>query len=124
MLFAQPRKFNRTVTRVLTILVLALASVLVFASAPGSVAANSGRRVGHAERSNHRIRVSPVAAAANAVQPMNFPLPFAPIDVDRTDDTAAASACTAAANDLILATVLRISAAISGVGARSGARSQ
>jgi len=33
---------------------------------------------------------------------MSFPLPFAPIDVDRTDDTAAASACTALPNDCSL----------------------
>ncbi|HEX7332293.1 MAG TPA: immunoglobulin domain-containing protein [Pyrinomonadaceae bacterium] len=101
MLFA-PRKFNRTVTRILTVFSLAVASVLVFAAAPGSVTANSNRRVSRAERSNHRIRVPSAAAAANAVQPMNFPLPFAPIDVDRTDDTAAASACTAAPNDCSL----------------------
>ena len=96
MLFAQPRKFNRTVT---TILVLAIVSVLVFTVAPGSVAANSGRRVGRAEKSNHRIRVPSAAAAA---QPMNLPLFFASISVDRTDDTAAASACTAAPNDCSL----------------------
>lgn len=101
MLFA-PRKFKRTVTRVLTVCSLAVASAMVFAAAPGSVAANSNRRVGHAERSNHRIRVPSAAAAANAAQPMNFPVPFAPVDVDRTDDTAAASACTAAPNDCSL----------------------
>jgi hypothetical protein len=55
--------------------------------------------MGRAERSNHRIRVPSVA---NAVQPMNFPLLFASIDVDRTDDAAAASACTAAPNDCSL----------------------
>jgi hypothetical protein len=58
--------------------------------------------VGRAERTNHRIRVPSAAAAANAAQPVNFPLPFVAIDVDRTDDTAAASACTAAANDCSL----------------------
>jgi len=96
MLFAQPRKFNRTFT---TIFVLAIVSVLVFTAAPGSVVANSSRRVGRAEKSNHRIRVPSAAAAA---QPMNLPLFFASINVDRTDDTAAASACTAALNDCSL----------------------
>ena len=38
----------------------------------------------------------------NSRQPTSFPLPFAPIDVDRTDDAAAASACTAAPNDCSL----------------------
>src|SRR5215216_3744199 len=99
MFFVQPRKFNRTVTRVLAVFSLAVASVLVFALAPGSVAANSNRRVGRAEQSNHRIRVP--SAAANAAM-ASFPLPFAPIDVDRTDDTAAASACTALPNDCSL----------------------
>jgi hypothetical protein len=102
MLFAQPRKFNRTVFRVLAVFSLAVLSALVFAATTGSVAANSNRRVGRAERTNHRIRVPSAAAAANAAQPVNFPLPFAAIDVDRTDDTAAASACTAAANDCSL----------------------
>jgi hypothetical protein len=109
MLHAQHRKFksefeHRTITRVLVIFSLIAASVLVFAAAPGSVAANSSRRagVGRAERTNHRIRVPSAVAAVNAVKSMNVPLPFAPIDVDRTDDTAAASACTAAANDCSL----------------------
>lgn len=102
MLFAQPRNFNRTVIRVLAVFSLAVLSVLVFAATPGSVAANSNRRVGRAERTNHRIRVPSAAAVASAVQPVNFPLPFAAIDVDRTDDAAAASACTAAVNDCSL----------------------
>src|SRR5688500_19984121 len=95
MLHAQHRKFNSefeclTVTRILAIFSLVAASVLVFAMAPGSVAANSSRRAGvdRAERSNHRIRVPSAAAAADAVQPINFPLPFAPIAVDRTADDA------------------------------------
>jgi hypothetical protein len=100
MFHAQNRKFKRefeyrTVARVLAIFSLVAASVLVFAIAPGSASAGASR----AERRNHRIRVP---AAANAVKPMNFPLPFAAIDVDRTDDAAAASACTAAANDCSL----------------------
>ncbi|HEU4506676.1 MAG TPA: immunoglobulin domain-containing protein [Pyrinomonadaceae bacterium] len=104
MLFAQNRQFNGTVTRLWAVFALTVASGLVFAAAPGSVAANSGRRAGagRAERSNHRMRVPSAAAMANAVKPMSFPLLFAPIDVDRTDDTAAASACTAAPNDCSL----------------------
>ena len=48
MLHAQDRKFNseferRTVTRILAIFSLVAASVLAFAIAPGSVAANSSR---------------------------------------------------------------------------------
>ncbi|HEX5602029.1 MAG TPA: immunoglobulin domain-containing protein [Pyrinomonadaceae bacterium] len=77
---------------------LVAASVLVFAIAPGSASAGANR----AERRNHRIRVPAATAAANAAT-VNFPLPFAAIDVDRTDDAAAgASACTAAANDCSL----------------------
>jgi hypothetical protein len=75
---------------------LVAASVLVFAITPGSAAAGVSR----AERRNHRTRLS--AAAANTATTANFPLPFAAIDVDRTDDTAAASACTAAPNDCSL----------------------
>lgn len=109
MLHAQNRKFkrefeHRTVTRILAICSLVAASVLISSAVPGSIAATSSRRAaaGRVERSNHRIRVPSAMAAANAVKPMNFPLPFAPIDVDRTDDTAAASACTAAPNDCSL----------------------
>ena len=102
MLHAQNREFNSefgrgTTTAVAAIFSLVAASVLAFVIAPASVFATS-----RAERSNHRIRVPSAAAAANAVKPMSFPLPFAPIDVDRTDDTAAASACTAAPNDCSL----------------------
>jgi len=90
------REFNRQmVTGILANLSLAVASVLVFAIAADSVSANARR----AERSNHRIRVP---SAASAVKPMNFPLPFAAITVDRTDDAAGASACTAAVNDCSL----------------------
>lgn len=102
MFFVQPRKFNRAITRILAVFSLAVAGVMVFAAAPGSVTANSSRRVGRDERSSHRIRVPSAAAVASAAQPVSFPLPFAPIDVDRTDDTAAASACTALPNDCSL----------------------
>ena len=100
MLHAQDRKFkrefeHRTVTRFLAILSLVAVSVLAFAIAPGSAAADVRR----AERRNHRLRVP---AAASAVRPVMFPLLFAAIDVDRTDDTAAASACTVAPNDCSL----------------------
>lgn len=97
MLHAQDRKFNRTVTRFVAIASLVATSVLVFAIAPGSAFAGANR----AEKRNHRIRVPAATAAANTAT-VNFPLPFAAIDVDRTDDTAAASACTAAPNDCSL----------------------
>jgi len=72
------------------------ASVLAFVIAPASVFATS-----RAERSNHRIRMLSAAAAKSAVR-MSFPLPFVSITVDRTDDDAGASACTAVANDCSL----------------------
>ena len=97
MFHAQNRKLKRTVTRFVAIASLIAASVLVFAIAPGSASAGANR----AERRNHRIRVPSATAAANAAT-VNFPLPFAAIDVDRTDDAGAASACTAAANDCSL----------------------
>jgi len=97
MFHAQNRKFKRTVTRIPAIASLVAASVLVFAIAPGSASAGANR----AERRNHRIRVPAATVAANAAT-VSFPLPFAAIDVDRTDDAAAASACTAAANDCSL----------------------
>jgi hypothetical protein len=57
---------------------------------------------GQAERRNHRISVRPDMAAAQPTV-RNLALPFfASITVDRTDDAAAASACTAAANDCSL----------------------
>ncbi|MEN3325256.1 MAG: hypothetical protein V7638_63 [Acidobacteriota bacterium] len=90
------KDFRRTLTGILAIFSLVAASVLVFAIAPGAVFA-----VGRAERSNHRINV-PSAAAAKSAATAAFPLPFAPIDVDRIDDAAAASACTAAPNDCSL----------------------
>jgi predicted outer membrane repeat protein len=101
MFHAQDRKYklkveHRTVTRIFASFFLVAASVLVFAITPGSAVAGVSR----AERRNHRIRLS--AAAANAATTANFPLPFAAIDVDRTDDAAAASACTAAVNDCSL----------------------
>jgi hypothetical protein len=109
MLHAQNRKFNieferRTVTKVLGVFSLAAASVLAFAIASRSVTADSSisRGVRRAERSNHRISLGGAAPAAARPVVSTFPLPFASITVDRTDDAAVASACTAAANDCSL----------------------
>ena len=102
MLHAQHWKFKRnfrhqTITGILAI--FSLLAILVFAIAPGSVSADAGR----AERRNHRMRVPASAVAAHAAAaPAHFALPFAAIDVDRTDDTVSASACTAAPNDCSL----------------------
>ena len=90
------KDFRRTVTGILAIFSLVAVSVLAFAIAP-----TAGLAVGVGERSNHRLSV-PSAAAAKSAATAAFPLPFAPIDVDRTDDAAAASACTAAPNDCSL----------------------
>lgn len=102
MLHAQNRKFKRefghgATIRIAAIVSLIAASILVFAVAPGS--ASGG---GRAERRNHRVRVPSAAAAANTVAMAAFPLPFAAIDVDRTDDTIVASVCSAAPNDCSL----------------------
>lgn len=101
------RKFNRrTVTGILATLSLAVASVLAFSIAPRSVVADSSNSPGvgasRAERRNHRLSVRPeVAAAKPALRNLALPF-FASISVDRTDDVAAASACTAVANDCSL----------------------
>ena len=100
---APDKKFNsrferRTITGVLAIFTLVVAGLIVFATAPGSVVADSSHSSRRAvtERTNPRISMHREAAAA-------LPAPFfAAITVDRTDDTAAASACTAAANDCSL----------------------
>lgn len=107
MLFAQPRKLNRTVTRFATVCALAVAGVLSFAAVPGSVLAGSGHArnvsTGRAERRNHRISVRPDVALAKRTLTTNMAVPFfATIDVDRTDDAAGASACTVVANDCSL----------------------
>jgi hypothetical protein len=74
--------------------------------APASVVARSSRLLstgdGRAERRNHRISVRPEFAAARPAARILPLLFFATITVDRTDDTAAASACTAAVNDCSL----------------------
>src|SRR5678816_4325453 len=111
MVYAQHRKFNcqlnpRTVTKIATTLSLVVASVLTLSIAPASVVARSSRLLstgdGRAERRNHRISVRPEFAAARPAARILPLLFFATINVDRTDDTAAASACTAAANDCSL----------------------
>lgn len=95
------KSFNqrRSVFSPLALVVLLAVGGLMFAMLPRSVAAGS-RHVNRGERINNRIRVPSAAAAANKL--ITLPLLFAPIDVDRTDDTAAASACTAAPNDCSL----------------------
>lgn len=112
MVYAQRWKFNRklnrrTVTGIVATFSLAVAGVLAFSITPRSVGADSSpapsAAVYRAERGNHRISVRPEVAAAKPVATGNLALPFfASITVDRTDDTAAASACTAAANDCSL----------------------
>lgn len=103
MLHAQNRKFKResghlVTFRITAIVSLIAVSILVFAVAPGSASAGGSR----AERRNHRIRIPSTAAAANLAAKATFPLPFAAIDVDRTDDTVVASVCSAAPNDCSL----------------------
>jgi len=51
---------------------------------------------------NYRLRERAPAAASNRVNAGTVVPMFASITVDRTDDTAAASACTAAVNDCSL----------------------
>lgn len=101
------REFNRrTVTGILATFSLAVASVLAFSIAPRSVVADSSHSpsagASLAERRNARISVRPeLAVAKPAVRNLALPF-FASITVDRTDDAASASACTAAASDCSL----------------------
>jgi hypothetical protein len=106
MRLADDKKFKseferRTFFRLVAVFALAVASVLAFVTAPGSVVADASHTLsvgaGRAERSNHRISMRPEMTAAALPAPF-----FASINVDRTDDVAAASACTAAANDCSL----------------------
>jgi len=84
-----------------------VALALAFVSAPSRASGRAGKvsytpGAGAAERVNRRLK-SPVAHAVAASPSFNSGLmPMAAITVDRTDDTAAASACTAAANDCSL----------------------
>jgi hypothetical protein len=63
----------------------------------------------HPEKKNLRVRASAAGGQSAERQgqyassaTMMSPIPFAPIDVDRTDDVAAAAACTVAPNDCSL----------------------
>src|SRR5687768_17528637 len=110
MLHAQFRKYisrfeRRTFTRFLAVVALAIAGVL--ALAPGSTLARSSHSrsmgAGRGERSNSRISVRPQTAPARRTLTTNLAVPFfASIGVDRTDDDAGASACTATLNDCSL----------------------
>ena len=103
MVHAQKKSTNGITRRTITVFCLVVISVLIFATAPRLVVVNaklSPTVVGaRSERNNPRISMRSAAAAVmtNPVSPF-----FATITVDRTDDVAAASACTAAANDCSL----------------------
>ena len=92
---------RRSVIRLFAVFALIAVGGLTFAMLPRSVAASSSRRASRAEKINHRI-VPPGPRAASAPVSTFIPPFFATITVDRTDDTVAASACTAAANDCSL----------------------
>ena len=91
---------RRSIIRLWGVFALLVAGVCAFAIASRSVDAGSSHssKLGRAERTNHRISMHPELAGQPA---LTAPF-FATITVDRTDDTAAASACTAAANDCSL----------------------
>lgn len=95
-----PTKSRRqTIVGILALVVFTAVAVVTSAIiSPSSMASKSEVR---GERLNHRVRVSGGAPRAN-VGTTALPLPFVAISVDRTDDTAAASACTAAPNDCSL----------------------
>ena len=92
---------RRTFTRILVVVTLSVVSVVVFAAASRGVVVDAKLsptvRKSAPERRNTRISLRPEATAV----PVNAPM-FAVITVDRTDDTAAAAACTGAANDCSL----------------------
>ena len=92
---------RRTSTRIFAVVTFSVISVLAFALASQSVVVDAKFSPtvlrAASERRNPRISVRPAATAATVHAPM-----FATITVDRTDDTAAAAACTAAANDCSL----------------------
>jgi len=100
MLYAHQKAANKSThhSAIAVLIMFALVGVAVVTSAtmsPPSVAAKSDVR---AERTNHRIRVHSDAERGA----MGSPVFFVSITVDRTDDVAAASACTAAPNDCSL----------------------
>ncbi|MCU1265469.1 MAG: C-terminal target protein [Acidobacteria bacterium] len=97
--FATPTFIRALFTlAILSIGVVAIASLSVRSWA--SIERTSGKSA--SQRINHRI--SPGAAGVSAANVMvpRAPAPFAAITVDRTDDAAAASACTAAPTDCSL----------------------
>lgn len=106
MVHAHDKKLNnenarRTSTRILWVATFSVLSVLAFAAASRSSVVDAKLTPtvlsASSERRNPRISVRPAATAAPVSAPM-----FVTVTVDRTDDTAAASACTAAANDCSL----------------------
>jgi hypothetical protein len=86
--------------------VLGLLAVGIMALATGShrsAAADSSRSKVLAERSKHRISLRGLESAPkSALTSTRLLAPLVTIDVDRTDDDAGATACTAAANDCSL----------------------
>ena len=104
MVHAQDKKSTNGITRrTVTVFFLLVASVLVFATAPRLVVVNAKLSptvvAARSERTNPRISMHSAAAAVTTNPAAPF---FATVTVDRTDDVAAASACTAAANDCSL----------------------
>jgi immunoglobulin I-set domain protein len=103
MIRSQYRKLNsqrRSRAGLLFAIALLALGALTFATMPGSAVAGSSSSPA-AERINNRISMrGPTAAKASAAA-TNLVL-FASITVDRTDDAAAQSACTAAPNDCSL----------------------
>lgn len=92
---------RRAFTRILVVVTLSLVSVLAFAAASRLIVVDAKLspvvRNAAFERRNSRISVR----SATTAVPVN-PALMATITVDRSDDVAAASACTAAANDCSL----------------------
>lgn len=96
---------RRRMIGVLTLSVLMGAAAMAFASLPTALVAakfdvRATKAADGGERFNHRISVR--GAANSTPRLSSVPLPFASIFVDRTDDNAGASACTATANDCSL----------------------
>ena len=85
----------------IALLAIAGLSFAIMPRSAGASSSGSPAAAGNTERVNHRISMRSPTAAKASVAATNL-LPFAPVTVDRTDDAAAASACTAAANDCSL----------------------
>lgn len=94
---------RRTTTRVFAVFVLSVVTVLAFATTQRSVVVDAKLSptilATLSERSNSRISMRSAVAVNMNAAPL---VPFVSITVDRNDDVAAASACTAAANDCSL----------------------